>query len=54
MPMYEYKCVDCKNEFSVTMSISEHDTKKVECPACKSPNVEWRPSAFFAVTPKKS
>ena len=54
MPTYEYKCADCKRVFSVTMGISEHDTKKVECPECKSTNVKWQPAPFFAKTSRKS
>ncbi len=54
MPTYEYKCHDCNHQFSVSMSISEHDEAKTECPKCKSTHVEWVPTPFFAVTSKKS
>jgi putative FmdB family regulatory protein len=54
MPDYEYICRDCEHVFSVTMSISEHDTRKVQCPKCKSVKIEWHPQLFQAVTSKKS
>ena len=54
MPVYEFKCNDCKHEFNLTMSVPDHDKAKVECPKCKSTNVVWVPAPFFAVTSKKS
>jgi putative FmdB family regulatory protein len=37
MPIYEYKCVKCSNQFSKL--VFGQDTK-VECPNCKSDEVE--------------
>ena len=54
MPSYDYVCRDCKHVFTVTMSVPEHDARKVECPKCKSTNVRWQPQPFFALTSKKS
>jgi len=52
---YEYECYDCKNQFSLKMSMAEHEKKKkITCPQCKGTNVKWHPSKFFAVTSKKS
>ena len=54
MPVYEYKCLDCKKKFSVTLTVSEHDKSKIKCPGCGSKKVEQQLAAFFAVTSKKS
>jgi len=54
MPTYEFRCRKCKKEFSVVMKISEHGTKKIECPACGSSSVAQQFTSFFAVTSKKS
>jgi len=37
MPIYEYKCKECSNEFSKL--IFKQDTK-IECPSCGSCDVE--------------
>lgn len=54
MPVYEYQCQGCRHQFTVVLSITEHDKLKVECPKCKSKKVEQRLSAFYAKTAKKS
>jgi putative FmdB family regulatory protein len=54
MPAYDYACKKCRKRFSVTMTISEHDSGKVRCPKCKSLRVEQQIRAFFAQTSKKS
>jgi putative FmdB family regulatory protein len=33
MPIYEYKCKECKHEFEEILSI---DSRNPECPKCKS------------------
>lgn len=54
MPVYDYRCTKCHKKFSVTMSIAEHETKKVKCPKCGSSKVERQLAAFYVVTSKKS
>jgi putative FmdB family regulatory protein len=55
MSTYEYQCVDCKHQFRVSMTMDEHEKKKrIACPECKSSNVRWHPTPFYAVTSKKS
>ncbi len=54
MPTYEYHCGKCRKKFSLFMSISEHEAKKVRCPKCKSTKVEQQWKSFFTVTSKKS
>jgi putative FmdB family regulatory protein len=54
MPTYEYRCEKCQKEFSLVLSMAEHDTKKIRCPACKSSKVTQQYSVFYAKTSKKS
>ena len=54
MPLYEYTCKECGKDFSRVMTLREYEAGQVECPHCKSENVEQKPSTFFAVTSKKS
>ncbi len=54
MPTYEYRCEECKKEFSLVMSIREHDQGKVKCPKCKSEKTVQLLSQFTAQTSRKS
>lgn len=54
MPVYDYKCLDCKETFTKILTLAEHDRQVVQCPKCSSKNVEQVVAAFFAVTSKKS
>jgi putative FmdB family regulatory protein len=54
MPTYEYLCRACHKTFSKTLTLAEADKQKVVCPHCRSAKVEQRPSAFYAVTSRKS
>ncbi len=54
MPVYQYFCKECNKTFTQTMSVEDHDKRKVACPKCNSKKVEQRVAAFFAVTSKKS
>lgn len=54
MPIYDYKCLDCKKDFTVVQSLKEHEEGKVECPDCKGKNITRLLGPFFASTSKKS
>ena len=54
MPIYDFACGKCKKKFSLTMSISEYEKKKFQCPKCKSTEVKQQISSFQTVTSKKS
>ncbi len=54
MPVYEFRCRDCKKNFEIVCSISEYEREKVACPDCGGKKVERRWSRVFAVTSKKS
>jgi putative FmdB family regulatory protein len=42
MPLYEYKCKDCGNEYEELVSVNEKETPP--CPSCKSVNSEKKVS----------
>ncbi len=54
MPHYEFFCHACKNTFSKSLTIAEHEKENIVCPHCHSKNVEQGWSAFSAITSKKS
>ena len=54
MPEYEYQCAKCGREFSMRMSVTEHDTTQVSCPHCKSNETRQIISAFVTHTSNKS
>jgi putative FmdB family regulatory protein len=43
MPMYEYRCLDCGEEFE---ELVRSDDEQVECEACDSENVKRKMSTF--------
>ena len=46
MPIYEYICKKCDNQFELLIFNSE---KKVSCPECKSKNIKKNFSTFSAI-----
>jgi putative FmdB family regulatory protein len=54
MPTYDFVCHACKKTFTRLMSFAEIEKGGVICPHCKSKKTEQKPSAFFAVSAKKS
>lgn len=54
MPTYEYICEKCKKHFSLTITIAEHEKKKIRCPKCKTVRVKQQITSFQAITSKKS
>ena len=47
MPLYEYRCEKCGTSFEMLRRIQDAD-RDVECPQCKSEQVERLLSAFAA------
>jgi putative FmdB family regulatory protein len=45
MPIYEYICVKCKEEFSVYQSVNANE-KDVKCPKCESSDIKKKVSTF--------
>ncbi len=54
MPLYEYRCRECGEAFSVRLHIIEHEKKRPKCPKCGSRKLEHVYSSFLANTAKKS
>jgi len=54
MPTYEYRCEACGNEFTMVLSVAEHDEGKVACPQCQSNNAQQQMSVFIGKTSRKS
>jgi len=54
MPRYDYLCQACNKEFSLVLTLAEHEKGKIACPKCGSTKVEQQWAAFFATTSKKS
>ena len=54
MPMYDDKCLDCGKESLIAMTLKEHESGTVTCPACGSKKVKQMITSFIARTTKKS
>ncbi|HKT12561.1 MAG TPA: FmdB family zinc ribbon protein [Terriglobia bacterium] len=54
MPIYEYVCKECNKKFTCVLTITEYEKTVLACPKCKSRKVEQLPTAFFAVSSRKS
>jgi putative FmdB family regulatory protein len=54
MPMYDYKCLDCGKESLIAITLKEHESGTVTCPACGSKKVKQMITSFIARTTKKS
>jgi putative FmdB family regulatory protein len=55
MPVYEFYCRRCDEEFTAVMHVEEHEHDVAECPECHGKDhVERRLSTFIPVTSHKS
>ena len=54
MPIYEFKCEECRKKFSLTLTVTQRSGSKIKCPKCSSRKVEQQYSAVYAVTSRKS
>jgi len=54
MPVYEYYCDKCDREVMLTLTISQHEKGKIECPKCGGKALRPLLSAFMSQTSKKS
>lgn len=54
MSHYVFLCLDCNQEFTQHLLISEFEKGEMTCPICGSKRVSQRVEAFAAVTSKKS
>ncbi len=49
MPLYEYKCKDCRTNFQVLKTLSKRDEKE-RCPNCGGSQIERLISQFMTNT----
>jgi len=42
VPIYQYRCTNCKRRFETYLSYNEYGNKKVRCPHCDSDQVRRR------------
>lgn len=42
MPIYQYRCLNCKKRFELFLSYTEYGKKSVHCPHCTSDQVQRR------------
>ena len=54
MPVYDFKCDDCKKRFSLTLTVQDRSRGRIKCPKCGSRKVEQQYESIYAVTSKKS
>lgn len=55
VPAYEYRCLDCRQDFTVFLTLEELDSQPLHrCPHCQSDHTERKFGAFFVKTDKKS
>jgi len=54
MPMYEYKCLDCKKECLLALTLKEHESGAATCLSCGSKKLEQQITGFTAKTDRKS
>ena len=54
MPTYEYTCKACTKKFTLIMTFSEREKKRVSCPKCNSRKVAQRFTSIYTQTSRKS
>ncbi len=42
MPLYQYRCLNCKKQFEIFMNYSDYGIQPVSCPHCSSQDVQRR------------
>ena len=54
MPTYDFYCENCDKVFTIIISISDYEKKKLNCPKCKGKKLKQQITSFQTVTSKKS
>lgn len=54
MPLYEFRCSDCRKSFPLHLSLADLDRKRYRCPKCKGRKLEKLISSVSIVTSRKS
>jgi putative FmdB family regulatory protein len=42
VPIYQYRCLNCKKRFELFLSYKEYGEKRVQCPHCTSDQIQRR------------
>ena len=54
MPTYEYRCDKCGEQFTLILSLREHEEVPQKCPKCQSKKVTQLLSTFTPKTTRKA
>jgi len=54
MPTYDYQCLKCEKEFTLILSMKDHEAKKGKCPKCGGKRLKQALTPFIAKTSRKS
>lgn len=54
VPSYEFECDDCKNIFTVRLTLAQYEKKDYHCLKCKSKKVKQQITSFQTKTSRKS
>ncbi len=54
MPTYVFMCNNCRESFSLIMSISDHEKGNFICPTCEGKDVRQEITTFQTKTSRKS
>lgn len=54
MPVYEFRCLECRKKFPLTLSVTQLTGKRYKCPRCGSRKLEKQISMISVVTSRKS
>jgi putative FmdB family regulatory protein len=54
MPTYDFRCGGCRKKYTLTMTITDRDRKRIKCPKCGSSKAEQIFMPFIAKTSRKS
>jgi putative FmdB family regulatory protein len=54
MPIYDFRCRECKKEFTLVLRLAEYEKRERACPHCQSKEVERVMTGCTVVTSRKS
>jgi putative FmdB family regulatory protein len=54
MPLYEFRCRRCQQQFELRQTLTEHVAGRPACPSCGAADAEPVISTFYAQTSRKA
>ncbi|MCX8030503.1 MAG: hypothetical protein N3A59_02845 [Thermodesulfovibrionales bacterium] len=54
MPLYDFKCGKCGENFSLVMSVKEKESAQIKCPKCNSEEIKQLYLSYYTKTSRKS